>query len=60
MFAGSTPGEDETLPRGTEKMAGGAIEGGHALCGSTESLTENGAEGGETKRLDLGGDVAAR
>ena len=39
---------------------GGAIEGGHALCGSTESRTENGAEGGETKRLDLGGDVAAR
>ena len=39
VFAGSTPGEDETLPRGTEKMAGGAtsgaIEGGHALCGST-------------------------
>ena len=39
---------------------GGAIEGGHALCGSTESRTENGAEGGETKRLDLGVDVAAR
>ena len=64
MFAGSTPGEDEMLPRGTDKMSGGAtggaIEGGHALCGSTESRTENGAEGGETKRLDLGGDVAAR
>ena len=40
--------------------AGGAIEGGHALCGSTESHTKDGAEGGETKRLDLGGDVAAR
>ena len=39
---------------------GGAIEGGHALCGSTESRTKNGAEGGETKCLDLGGDVAAR
>ena len=45
-------------------MAGGAagcaIEGGRALCGSTESRTKDGAEGGETKRLDLGGDVAAR
>ena len=64
VFVGSTPGEGETLPRGTETMAsgatGGAIEDGHALCGSTESRTENGAEGGETKRLDLGGDVAAR
>ena len=39
--------------------AGGAIEDGHALCGSAESRTENSAEGGETKRLDLGGDVAA-
>ena len=45
---------------GTETMDGGAIEDGHALCGSTESRTENGAEGGETKRLDLGRDVAAR
>ena len=64
MFAGSTPGKDETLPRGSEKMAGGAAGGatedGHALCGSTESRTKDGAEGGETKRLDLGGDVAAR
>ena len=41
-------------------MAGGAIESGHALCGSTESRTKNGAEGGETKRLDLGRDVADR
>ena len=59
-----TPGEDETIPGGTETMAsgatGGAIEDGHALCGSTESRTENGIEGGETKLLDLGGDVAAR
>ena len=39
---------------------GGAIEGGHTLCGSKESRTEKGAAGGETKRLDLGGDVAAR
>ena len=38
---------------------GGTIEGGHTLCGSTESRTEKGAAGGETKRLDLGGDVAA-
>ena len=45
-------------------MAGGAtdgaIEGGHTLCGSTESRTKKGAAGGETKRLDLGRDVAAR
>ena len=39
---------------------GGAIKGGHTLCGSTESRTEKGAAGGETKRLDLGGDMAAR
>ena len=39
---------------------GGAIEDGHTLCGSTESRTEKGAAGGETKCLDLGGDVAAR
>ena len=39
---------------------GGAIEDGHALCGFTESRTKKGAEGGETKRLDLGGDVADR
>ena len=39
---------------------GGAIKDGHTLCGSTESRTEKGAAGGETKRLDLGGDVAAR
>ena len=38
----------------------GAIEGGHTLCGSTESRTKEGAAGGKTKRLDLGGDVAAR
>ena len=39
---------------------GGASEGGQTLCGSTESRTEKGAAGGETKRLDLGGGVAAR
>ena len=39
---------------------GGAIEDGNTLCGSTESRTENSAAGSETKRLDLGGDVAAR
>ena len=43
----------------TSAATGGAIEGGHALCGSTESRTEKGAAGGETKRLDLDGDVAA-
>ena len=39
---------------------GGAIEGGHTICGYMESRTEKCAAGGETKRLDLGGDVAAR
>ena len=40
--------------------AGGAIEGGRALCSSTESRTKASAEGGATKRMDLGGDVATR
>ena len=40
--------------------AGGAIKDGHTLCVSTESRTETSAAGSETKRLDLGGDVAAR
>ena len=39
---------------------GGAIADGHILCGSTESRTKTSAAGSETKRLDLGGDVAAR
>ena len=39
---------------------GGAIADGHTLCGSTESRTETSAAGSETKRLDLGEDVAAR
>ena len=62
MFAGSARGKAEAIPRGAEKMAGGAagsaIKGGRALCGSTESRTKDSAEGGATKRLDLGGDVA--
>ena len=39
---------------------GGAIEDGHTLCGYKESRTEKGSAGGETERLDLGGDVVAR
>ena len=39
--------------------AGGVIEDRHTLCGSTESRTEKSAAGSETKRLDLGRDVAA-
>ena len=39
--------------------AGGAIANRHTLCGSTESRTKKSATGSETKRLDLGGDVAA-
>ena len=38
---------------------GGTIKDGHTICGSTESHTEKGAAGSETKRLDLGRDVAA-
>ena len=47
-----------------EAMAGAAtgraIAEGHTLCGSTESRTKTSAAGSEIKRLDLGGDVAAR
>ena len=39
---------------------GGTIAYGHTLCGSTESRTEKITAGSKTKRLDLGGDVAAR
>ena len=39
---------------------GGAIADGHTICGSMESRTKTSAAGSETKRLDLGGDVAAR
>ena len=64
MFAGRTPGDDAAISGGTETMTSGAtgsaIEDGHTLCGSTESRTKKGAAGSETKRLDLGGDVAAR
>ena len=37
---------------------GGTLADGHTLCGSTESRTKTGAAGSETKRLDLGGNVA--
>ena len=64
MFTGCTPGGDAAVSGGTEAMAGaatgGAIANGHTLCGSTESRTKISAAGSETKRLDLGGDVAAR
>ena len=43
-------------------MAGAATSGTladrHTLCGSTESRTKTSAAGSETKRLDLGGNVA--
>ena len=67
MVLGCLPGAPLATTRryqgGTEAMAGaatgGAIEAGHTLCGSTESRTENSVAGSETKRLDIGGDVAA-
>ena len=39
---------------------GGAITDRHTLCGSTESRTKTSTAGSETKRLDIGRDVAAR
>ena len=64
VFTGRTPGDDTEISGGTEAMAGaatgGAIEDGQTLCGSTESPTKKSVAGSETKRLDLGGDVAAR
>ena len=64
MFTGCTPGDNAAISGGTEAMAGattgGAIADGHTLWGSTESRTKTSAAGSETKRLDLGGDVAAR
>ena len=63
VFTGCTPGDDVAVSGGTEAMAGaatgGTIADGHTLCGSTESRTETSAAGSETKRLDLGGNVAA-
>ena len=57
-FPGAPLATKKGYQGGTETMAsgatGGAIEGGHTLCGSTESRTEKGAAGGETKRLGLG------
>ena len=38
---------------------GGTIEDGHTPCSSTESCTKTSAAGSKTKRLDLGGNVAA-
>ena len=62
-FTGCTPGGDTAVSGGTEAMAGvatgGAITDGHTLCGSTESRTKTSAAGSETKRFDLGGNVAA-
>ena len=47
---------------GTEAMAdeatGGTLADKHAICGSTESRTKTNTAGSETKRLDLGGNVA--
>ena len=62
VFTGCNPGGDVAVSGGAEAMAGAATGGtlvdGHTLCGSTESRTKTGAAGSETKRLDLGGNVA--
>ena len=41
------------------EATGGTLADGHTLCGSTESRTKTSAAGSKTKRLDLGGNVAA-
>ena len=47
---------------GAKALAGEATNGtltdGHSICGSTESRTKTNTAGSETKRLDLGGNVA--
>ena len=62
LIAGSTPGGDAAIPGGTEAMAseatGGTLADGHPIYGSTESRTKTNTAGSETKRLDLGGNVA--
>ena len=58
-----TPVGDEAIPGGEKAVAGEAtdktIMDGRTLCGSTESRTKAETAGGETKRLDLSGDVEA-
>ena len=63
LSAKRTPDGDEALPGRAETVAGEATsktnEDGRTLRGSTESRTESETAGGETKRLDIGGDVEA-
>ena len=51
------------IPGGAKAVAGEAscktITDGQTICGSTESRAEGKTAGGETKHLDLGGDVEA-
>ena len=58
-----TPVGDEAIPGGAKAVAGEAtdktITDRRTLCGSTESRTEAETAAGETKRLDLGGDMEA-
>ena len=66
MVRGCLPGAPLEATRryqgGTEAMAseatGGTLADKHTLCGSTEIRTKTSAVGSETKRLDLGGNVA--
>ena len=63
LLAERTPVGDKAITGGTKALAGEAtdktITDGRTLCGSTESRTKAETAGGETKRLDLGGDVGA-
>ena len=62
LLAECTPVGDKAVPGGAKALAGEAADGtlmdGHSICGSTESRTKANATGSETKRLDLGGNVA--
>ena len=62
LLAESTPVGNEAVPGGTKALAGkttnGTLTDGHSLCGSTESRPKANTAGSETKRLDLGGNVA--
>ena len=62
LLAKCIPVGDEAVPGGTKALAGEATDGtltdGHSICGSTESRTKANTVGSETKRLDLGRNVA--
>ena len=62
LLAECTPVGDKAVPGGTKVLTGEATDrtltDGHSICGSTESRPKANTTGSETKRLDLGGNVA--